>query len=192
MKAMSRRTRLFLALAVLGCVFAGYGVTNAYAQCGGSWYHAPICGPPVYIAPPWCEPGYPYPYYIVPGFGPVYYGPLANPYPSAQGQKTGPGGNQAVAPQGNQPAAPSGNQAAPQGGSQQAVPNQGALGIPAPTGNQASAAGQKICPVTGLTLGSMGPPYMVRVKVRDVFLCCKDCEAKILSDPNKYLAKLSF
>lgn len=50
---------------------------------------------------------------------------------------------------------------------------------------------QRICPVTGQRLGSMGKPYKVRVQGRDVLLCCKGCEARLKSDPDKYLAKLN-
>ena len=54
----------------------------------------------------------------------------------------------------------------------------------------AAAEKQRICPVSGGPLGSMGKPYKVQVKGRDVFLCCKGCEDKIKEDPDKYLAKL--
>ena len=49
---------------------------------------------------------------------------------------------------------------------------------------------QKVCPVSGEPLGSMGKPYKVTVEERDVFLCCKGCEDAIKKDPAKYLAKL--
>jgi hypothetical protein len=52
-------------------------------------------------------------------------------------------------------------------------------------------AKQKICPVTGQALGSMGDPVKVVVKGRTVFLCCSGCEAAIKKDPDKYLARLS-
>lgn len=50
---------------------------------------------------------------------------------------------------------------------------------------------QKLCPVSGEPLGAMGKPYKVTVKGRDVFLCCKGCEATITADPDTYLAKLA-
>ncbi len=59
-----------------------------------------------------------------------------------------------------------------------------------PETDRAAAAKQKVCPVTGEPLGSMGKPYKVRVKDRDVFLCCEGCEEAITSEPDKYLAKL--
>ena len=52
------------------------------------------------------------------------------------------------------------------------------------------AAKQKICPVTGAALDSMGGPIRVKVAGRVVFICCKMCEKKLRKDPAKYLAKL--
>jgi hypothetical protein len=49
---------------------------------------------------------------------------------------------------------------------------------------------QKVCPVTGSRLGSMGPPPSVVVEGRTVFLCCKGCMDELRKDPAKYLAKL--
>ncbi len=56
--------------------------------------------------------------------------------------------------------------------------------------DRALAEKQKICPVSGQPLGSMGVPVKVTVKDRDVFLCCKGCEGSLLEDPDTYLAKL--
>lgn len=39
------------------------------------------------------------------------------------------------------------------------------------------AAVQKICPVTGRNLGSMGTPFKVRVGGMEVFLCCEGCKS---------------
>jgi len=50
---------------------------------------------------------------------------------------------------------------------------------------------QKTCPVSGLPLGSMGPPVKVIVEGRPVFLCCEGCREKLLAEPAKYLAKLN-
>ena len=49
---------------------------------------------------------------------------------------------------------------------------------------------QRICPVTGLALGSMGPPKRIVVSGQAVFICCGACELKLLREPEKYLAKL--
>jgi YHS domain-containing protein len=56
--------------------------------------------------------------------------------------------------------------------------------------DRALAEKQRICPVSGELLGSMGKPSKVTVKGRTVFLCCEGCEPKIKKDPDKYLAKL--
>lgn len=49
---------------------------------------------------------------------------------------------------------------------------------------------QRICPVTEAPLGSMGTPVFTTVQGRKVFLCCRGCEAGLLADPEKYLARL--
>ena len=49
---------------------------------------------------------------------------------------------------------------------------------------------QKICPVTGLDLNSMGGPVAVEVAGRKVFICCVGCEGALKKDPEKHLAKL--
>jgi hypothetical protein len=56
--------------------------------------------------------------------------------------------------------------------------------------DRAAAEKQRICPVSEAALGSMGKPLKVRVKGRDVFLCCQGCEPAIMAEPDKYLAKL--
>ena len=56
--------------------------------------------------------------------------------------------------------------------------------------DRAIADAQKVCPVSGEPLGSMGVPVKVTVKDRDVLLCCEGCRSAILDDPDKYLAKL--
>lgn len=53
-----------------------------------------------------------------------------------------------------------------------------------------SALQQKLCPVTGEPLGSMGAPLQVQVKDRSVWICCDGCEGRLKKDPDKYLAKL--
>jgi Cu(I)/Ag(I) efflux system membrane fusion protein len=56
--------------------------------------------------------------------------------------------------------------------------------------DKALAAAQKICPVTGKPLGSMGTPVRVEVGGRAVIVCCDGCTPKLMNDPAKYLAKL--
>lgn len=52
------------------------------------------------------------------------------------------------------------------------------------------AAKQKICPVTGNPLDSMGGPVRVIVAGRTVFVCCEGCEEPLRKEPAKYLSKL--
>ena len=49
---------------------------------------------------------------------------------------------------------------------------------------------QKVCPVSGEPLGSMGEAVKVVVKGRTVFLCCEGCKEALMADPDKYLKKL--
>ena len=49
---------------------------------------------------------------------------------------------------------------------------------------------QKVCPVTGKALGSMGTPVRVTVAGRTVLLCCEGCRGAIEKSPEKYLPKL--
>lgn len=50
---------------------------------------------------------------------------------------------------------------------------------------------QKICPVTGELLGSMGAPLKVDVSGKPVFICCEGCKEELLKKPDEYLAKLN-
>lgn len=59
-----------------------------------------------------------------------------------------------------------------------------------PPEDRALAEKQKVCPVSGALLGSMGVPSKVTVKGRTVLLCCDGCEGKLNKDADKYLAKL--
>jgi membrane fusion protein, copper/silver efflux system len=52
------------------------------------------------------------------------------------------------------------------------------------------AAKQKICPVSGEPLDSMGGPVRLVVEGRTVFICCKGCEEQLRKEPAKYLSKL--
>lgn len=59
------------------------------------------------------------------------------------------------------------------------------------------ADAQGYCPVmTDTKLGEMGPPVKILVKGKDgreepVFVCCKGCKRKALSDADKTLAKVT-
>ncbi len=50
---------------------------------------------------------------------------------------------------------------------------------------------QRICPVSGQLLGSMGEPLKVEVQDREVWICCAGCEAPLQEDPQQYLAQLN-
>ena len=56
--------------------------------------------------------------------------------------------------------------------------------------DRAAVLAQKICPVAGEPLGSMGTPIKVTIDGRDVFVCCKGCIEALEADPAKYLAVL--
>ena len=50
---------------------------------------------------------------------------------------------------------------------------------------------QKICPVTGAKLGSMGEPILVDVNGRKVWTCCAACPPKLKAEPARFLARLA-
>ncbi|MDB5349277.1 MAG: rane-fusion protein [Planctomycetota bacterium] len=54
-----------------------------------------------------------------------------------------------------------------------------------------TAAEQKVCPVTGAKLGSMGDPVAVEVQGKKVWTCCAACPPKLKADPARYLARLA-
>ena len=54
--------------------------------------------------------------------------------------------------------------------------------------DQGAIAAQKVCPVSGEALGSMGMPVKATRGDRSVFLCCAACEKKVQADPDKYFA----
>ncbi|HWB11059.1 MAG TPA: heavy metal-binding domain-containing protein [Pirellulales bacterium] len=55
---------------------------------------------------------------------------------------------------------------------------------------RASAERQKVCPITGMALGSMGTPVKVDLNGRAVWLCCAGCETVASEEPGKTLEKL--
>jgi membrane fusion protein, copper/silver efflux system len=52
------------------------------------------------------------------------------------------------------------------------------------------AEAQKLCPIQGSRLGSMGPPVKVVLSGQPVFLCCKGCVEDARKDPEKTLAEV--
>ena len=57
--------------------------------------------------------------------------------------------------------------------------------------DQKLVAAQKICPVTGADLNSMGGALPVELAGRRVFICCAGCETALRKDPEKHLKKLA-
>ncbi len=53
------------------------------------------------------------------------------------------------------------------------------------------AEAQGYCAVMAEPLGSMGPPFKLIVNEQPVFVCCKGCEKKAKSDPDKTLARVA-
>ncbi len=50
---------------------------------------------------------------------------------------------------------------------------------------------QQVCPVTGASLGSMGPPVKVLLDDEPLFLCCRACVSKVEQNPQVYLPRPS-
>lgn len=59
------------------------------------------------------------------------------------------------------------------------------------TEDELAIARQKLCPVSGKKLGSMGRPIKSIVNGKPVFVCCQGCTNALKSAPTKYLAKLA-
>lgn len=58
-----------------------------------------------------------------------------------------------------------------------------------PSAPEASTGGaQKVCPVSGEELGSMGEPVVVFHEGKEVKLCCDSCVADFKADPAKFAA----
>ncbi|HEY4760073.1 MAG TPA: hypothetical protein VIH42_05775 [Thermoguttaceae bacterium] len=55
--------------------------------------------------------------------------------------------------------------------------------------DQAGIASQKVCPVSGGKLGSMGTPIKVMVGNQPIYLCCEACIRKVQDNPAQYVAK---
>jgi len=54
-----------------------------------------------------------------------------------------------------------------------------------------SAMKQHFCPISKEMLGVSGVPFKVAVKDQEVWVCCDDCEEKLLADPDKYVDALA-
>jgi membrane fusion protein, copper/silver efflux system len=60
-----------------------------------------------------------------------------------------------------------------------------------PEADRKPALVQRICPVTGQQLGSMGVPVKITLRGKPVYLCCKGCMGKALRNPDEMLKKLA-
>ncbi len=59
-----------------------------------------------------------------------------------------------------------------------------------PPAERSRAEQQRICPVTMMSLGSMGAPTKVDLNGEMVFICCEGCRESLLEHPQQYLEKL--
>ncbi|MEQ8854880.1 efflux RND transporter periplasmic adaptor subunit [Gimesia sp.] len=59
-----------------------------------------------------------------------------------------------------------------------------------PPADRSRAEQQRICPVTMMSLGSMGAPAKVDLNGEMVFICCEGCRESLLEHPKQYLEKL--
>ncbi len=59
-----------------------------------------------------------------------------------------------------------------------------------PEGEQAAALAQKVCPISGENLGSMGKPIQVTAEGKSAYICCAGCKEDFEADPAAALAKL--
>ena len=84
-------------------------------------------------------------------------------------------------------APPAGEQPAGLGGADSEITKALAQLLPE---DRALAEKQKICPVSGEKLGSMGTPKKLNVAGHVVFTCCESCAQTVTDEPEKYLAKI--
>ena len=59
-----------------------------------------------------------------------------------------------------------------------------------PTDERPLATAQKLCPITGKPLGSMGKPFKLTLGDQPVFLCCDGCEDRAKENADRTLAKI--
>ena len=59
-----------------------------------------------------------------------------------------------------------------------------------PEADREAATAQKVCPISGEHLGSMGTPKKVSAEGKSLFLCCDGCKKDFEADPKAALAKL--
>lgn len=56
--------------------------------------------------------------------------------------------------------------------------------------DRATALAQRVCPITGAPLGSMGTPIKISLAGQTVFLCCRGCDARAKNNPQQTLKKV--
>jgi len=59
-----------------------------------------------------------------------------------------------------------------------------------PGGESELALKQKVCPVSGENLGSMGVPLKITAEGQTFYLCCGGCKKEVTADPAAVVAKL--
>ena len=118
-------------------------------------------------------------------------GPQSNGRPSAPSAPSPRQGDQAPADQGK----PDSGRARPKPEPKVAVAAPDADDLKnieqLPEADRKLALAQRICPVTGAALGSMGVPVKITLRGQTVFLCCKGCIGKAKRSPDEMLKKLA-
>ncbi len=205
-KRTFQRTTIVLGLVVLAGLLTALGTDTAEAQCGcGPRYRAVPYRPPVYVYRTWAPPRGCNPYYGAPVYIRQYAAPQAAPQPAPNGPDMAPEGDyghdgskhqRAAVPESLPAHPPRTHRMAPPEPRSHPPAQAEAIVRPGPQPStprdtRTLAEKQRICPVTGKRLGSMGKPYKIRIKGREVLLCCQGCEARLIRDPDKYLAKMS-
>jgi Cu(I)/Ag(I) efflux system membrane fusion protein len=62
--------------------------------------------------------------------------------------------------------------------------------LPVSATQEERIASQRICPVTGLALGSMGDPVSAKVGDQSLLLCCSGCDSKLHARPDYFLSRI--
>ena len=60
-----------------------------------------------------------------------------------------------------------------------------------PAAEQKLALAQRVCPITGAALGSMGVPVKITLRGQTVFLCCQGCVGKAKRNAEETLKKVA-
>jgi len=125
----------------------------------------------------------------------TYYGASGGPQSSASRAAPAPS-RPAGSPDPKEPAGPSRTTEAQGPGAPplqpvQLSPEQLANIDKLPPEDRQIALAQRVCPITGVPLGSMGKPHKVFVKGQVVILCCKGCVEKAVNNADKTLARVA-